>query len=559
MFLSPVLTVLTVPPSVLTVRPSVLPVPHSVLTVPAYVLTVPASMLPVPPSLRAVPPSILPIPLCADCSSLCAYCTPLCTPHKQRTLCNQQNTNEQDTHHTCHSPNPALSPACVHHTNPPNHLLSLQPPTAQLIPTQGIHGKPSAKKLNTPHRPSHMKICPVQGCPTLKHNCWRHRANKPQRVCSAPNCLRITWRAKCQSIHCGLPLGTKVKAYTGVIAGNTPRNLSKMGPHNPQYAQGGYNTDKVWNQIRQLANSDEPLVCQCPIALKSEQDPYKITHLSSPSSKQELHEQMVRSMAAYYRMLRNNRTLGTKARVPFNEEDINQYPLLPRDRDLRYDSTGFRYNSKHYLLPKWKSQQYRCLTTTASGHQDYALRDPPIIGEIFEFYFTGYAFLDGPTTDKGERILSQVGFLMYAMGWELKGRPTTFGMSHDRVNGNRGYLFDNTRNASPTLQSNNRGTKQMRKQHWPQILNQECNKNQQHKGNAQRPGATGATMQTRISTICSKAKKAAIHNSRTKNKMKRIQHENNKYSEYTTSIRRVAPVDSKGRQRNTLYGYPQRY
>ena len=226
----------------------------------------------------------------------------------------------------------------------------------------------------------------------------------------------------------------------------------------PAYALDCCNPAGLWSHIQQIEDDEQTLKLEVPISLKSGSDPYLIGHNASPELKTELRDAVTTQTAALMRLFKKMGQYDLPTYLIYDHLDESQYPLLPAQNMTNKDTCGFVMNTQHYLYKRYKEQTRRSLTVSATSAQ-YAQRDPPIQGDWFEFYFTGYTFLKHSHLVKDiqqNEEVNAVAFLAYCTAWELKGRPLTPEHSHDRIDNNRGYTFHNTVWANKKVQALNR-------------------------------------------------------------------------------------------------------
>ena len=376
--------------------------------------------------------------------------------------------------------------------------------------------------------------------------------------------------AQSANIHCGNSLATRHPQHTTVKDRQLQRLISKSRTAFPTYFVGKLNASKKWDEVKRISASSRNLTTTVPLVLPSGQDPYEVDVDSPIKFKEEMHQAITEKMAFLHRLIKKRRIYGHPTAIPYDENDTKQFPLKPREHKRAEDTCGWCLNQKHYLYRRWCAQQKRCLTAQeCKSSLNYAERTPPINGEIFEYYFSGNAFLKRKErasrlkSDRNDLIhLSELGFAEYAISFDLKQRPQHITDSHDRLDNDKGYTFKNVISNTVLDQANNKGTKMMRTKYRNEIQNEyygQSGKRNSITNNPKAPisvslvnpkGALAAAFRIarKTSKLSQTANSTSATNSNTKNHTTNINR---------TNKRKNKPIllDSKGNPRNTLYGY----
>ena len=442
----------------------------------------------------------------------------------------------------------------------------------------GCTNRQRSKTFCTKHRPSKppAQVCMVKGCKTIaraRKLCVKHGANG---TCSIQNCTtNVQRKGLCSvhlhplgglqsaNIHCGNSLATRLPGHTTVKAQKLKILKARSRTPFPHYFVGKLNAKNKWAEVERLSSSNKVLTTTVPLKLPSGNDPYEADVDSPISIKEEMHQAMLDKMAFLHRLLKKRRIYGHSTAIPYDETDPKQFPLKPREKKRADDTCGWCINQKHYLFRRWCAQQQRCLT--AQEHKsslDYAERDPPLNGQIFEYYFSGNAYLTRKerSTRLGSKIqnlthLSELGFAEYAISFDLKRRPQHLADSHDRLDNDQGYTFKNVISNSILAQNNNRGTKMMRTKYRNQIQDE-------FYGTQGRTPATTTNQKAVATVTLIDPKRALAAAFRTARRAKKILNTPNKTKNQATKTnesikhkKRKPILDSRGKPRNTLYGY----
>lgn len=383
------------------------------------------------------------------------------------------------------------------------------------------------------------RTCVVEDCPAiriLRGLCSVHL--HPQRGLQSAK------------LNAGNTLATRQPGHVTVRARKLKTLKTKSHTPFPSYFNTKLDPLSKWSEVEEKSSSNTVITTTVPLKLPSGTNPYEIDVDSPINIKEELHQALVDKMAFLHRLLRKKRIYMHSTAIPYDETDYNQFPLKPRSKMASTDTCGWCINQKHYLFRRWCAQQKRCLTAQeCKSSLDYAERTPPLNGEIFEFYFTGNAYLQ--RKERATRLkynneklvhLSELAFAEYCISWDLKNRPQHLTDSHDRLDNDRGYTFRNTISNTLIAQARNKGTKMMRMKYRDQIQDE-------YYGNGHRR-LTGNRRQKTITTVVLIDPKKTLARV---NKNARLANDKNKKSK-----KRPTLLDSKGKPRNTLYGYPPR-
>ena len=160
----------------------------------------------------------------------------------------------------------------------------------------------------------------------------------------------------------------------------------------------------------------------------------------------EINEQIGYTTVALYLLFDTQAKNKADGYPEWNPEDKEQYPLHPR-KHTKEGELDWKINREHKLYCRWRDQQRRALTPHSDSSLGYFFKK--IHGDWFEWAWTGrYA-------DTGSE--EELGFLHYVAALDATGRRKTEERTIDRISGEQGYTFANTRWATPKGQRLNQG------------------------------------------------------------------------------------------------------